>query len=146
MKSYCFSHTAQWISFTSLGDIPSPTSEPQTWPLAAILALVSCRRLLCAGSFLHTVLLCCAVPSLLGMPNSLWPHELWPSRLLCPWGFSGQEHWSVLHQLKGGQHLGRRWEASAGVRWARPHSGPRHSQQLTRRKQLVLPWAPQRPG
>ena len=96
MKSYCFSHTAQWISFTSLGDIPSPTSEPQTWPLAAILALVSCRRLLCAGSFLHTVLLCCAVPSLLGMPNSLWPHELWPSRLLCPWGFSGQEHWSVL--------------------------------------------------
>ena len=50
MKSYCFSHTAQWISFTSLGDIPSLTSEPQTWPLAAILALVSCRRLLCAGS------------------------------------------------------------------------------------------------
>ena len=24
------------------------------------------------------------------------PHRLWPTRLLCPWGFSRQEHWSGL--------------------------------------------------
>ena len=31
--------------------------------------------------------------------NSLWPHGLQPSRLLCPWGFSRQEHWSGFHAL-----------------------------------------------
>ena len=30
------------------------------------------------------------------MPNSLWPHEQEPARLLCPWGFSRQEYWSGL--------------------------------------------------
>ena len=24
------------------------------------------------------------------------PHVLWPTRLLCPWGFSRQEYWSGL--------------------------------------------------
>ena len=28
--------------------------------------------------------------------ESLWPHGLQPTRLLCPWGFSRQEHWSGL--------------------------------------------------
>ena len=28
MKSYCFLHIAQWISFTSPGDIPSPSRNP----------------------------------------------------------------------------------------------------------------------
>ena len=28
--------------------------------------------------------------------DSLWPHGLEPSRLLCPWGFSRQEYWSGL--------------------------------------------------
>ena len=28
--------------------------------------------------------------------NSLQPHGLWPTRLLCPWGFSRQEYWSGL--------------------------------------------------
>ena len=28
--------------------------------------------------------------------NSLWPHGLQPTRLLCPWGFSRQEYWSGL--------------------------------------------------
>ena len=28
--------------------------------------------------------------------NSLCPHELWPTRLLCPWGFSRQGYWSGL--------------------------------------------------
>ena len=27
---------------------------------------------------------------------TLRPHGLWPSRLLCPWAFSGQEYWSGL--------------------------------------------------
>ena len=30
------------------------------------------------------------------MSNSLWPHELYPARLLCPWGFSMLEYWSGL--------------------------------------------------
>ena len=28
------------------------------------------------------------------LSDSLWPHELAPARLLCPWGFSRQEYWS----------------------------------------------------
>ena len=28
--------------------------------------------------------------------KSLWPYELQPTRLLCPWGFSRQEYWSGL--------------------------------------------------
>ena len=28
--------------------------------------------------------------------NSLEPHGLWPSRLLCPWDFPRQEYWSGL--------------------------------------------------
>ena len=28
--------------------------------------------------------------------DSLWPHGLSPTRLLCPWGFSRQEYWSGL--------------------------------------------------
>ena len=30
------------------------------------------------------------------MPNSLRPHGLHPTRLLCPWGFSREECWSGL--------------------------------------------------
>ena len=30
------------------------------------------------------------------MSDSLWPHGLQPSRLLCPWGFSRLEYWSGL--------------------------------------------------
>ena len=30
------------------------------------------------------------------MPNSLRPHGLQPTRLLCPWGFSKQEYWNGL--------------------------------------------------
>ena len=28
--------------------------------------------------------------------DSLWPHGLYPIRILCPWGFSRQEYWSGL--------------------------------------------------
>ena len=30
------------------------------------------------------------------MSDSVWPYELQPTRLLCPWGFSRQEYWSGL--------------------------------------------------
>ena len=36
----------------------------------------------------------CAMCS--GMSDSLWPHDLHPARLFCPWGFSRQEYWSGL--------------------------------------------------
>ena len=38
----------------------------------------------------------CAVLSHSIMSNSLKPHGLQPTRLLCPWGFSRQEYWSGL--------------------------------------------------
>ena len=36
------------------------------------------------------------------MSDSLWPHGLQPSRLLCPWGFSRQEYWRGYHALLQG--------------------------------------------
>ena len=39
---------------------------------------------------------CCAVLSLSVVSDSLQPHGAQPTRLLCPWGFSRQEHWSGL--------------------------------------------------
>ena len=36
------------------------------------------------------------VLSRLVVSDSLRSHELWPARLLCPWGFSRQEYWSGL--------------------------------------------------
>ena len=42
----------------------------------------------------NLILLCCAIHSV--MSNSLWPHGLYHSRLLCLWGFSRQEYWSGL--------------------------------------------------
>ena len=39
---------------------------------------------------------CCAVLRRSVLSASLWPHGLQPARLLCPWGFSRQEHWSGL--------------------------------------------------
>ena len=38
----------------------------------------------------------CAVLSRSVMSDSLQPHGLQPTRLLCPWGFSRQEYWSGL--------------------------------------------------
>ena len=41
----------------------------------------------------------CLCPSVLSrsvVSDSLRPHELQPTRLLCPWGFSRQEYWSGL--------------------------------------------------
>ena len=48
-----------------------------------------------AAYFLHTRH-SCAVLRCLVVSDSLQPYGLWPSRLLCPWGFSRREYWSVL--------------------------------------------------
>ena len=34
--------------------------------------------------------------------DTLWPHRLQPSRLLCQWGFPRQEYWSGFHTLLPG--------------------------------------------
>ena len=39
---------------------------------------------------------CCAVLSHSVVSDSLWPCELQPARLLCPWGLSTEEYWSRL--------------------------------------------------
>ena len=44
----------------------------------------------------HYVLLCCAVLSPWVLSKSLGPHGLWPTRLLCVWGYSRWEYWSGL--------------------------------------------------
>ena len=38
----------------------------------------------------------CAVCLVTQLCLTLWPHGLQPTRLLCPWGFSRQEYWSML--------------------------------------------------
>ena len=43
-----------------------------------------------------TLILCCAVLSHSVVSDSLQPHVLQPSRLLCPSGFSRQEYWNGL--------------------------------------------------
>ena len=40
--------------------------------------------------------ICAAVLCRSAVSSSLGPHGLWPTRLLCPWGFSRQEYWSGL--------------------------------------------------
>ena len=58
----------------------------QAWPKVLISYLNLC--ILIFLNFLYV----CSVVSV--MSNSLWPHGLQPSRLLCPWWFSKQEYWS----------------------------------------------------
>ena len=47
---------------------------------------------------------CCAVLSRPVMSNFLWPHGLYPTRLLCPWGFSMQVYWSWFSCHPPGNH------------------------------------------
>ena len=46
--------------------------------------------------------MCCAVLSCPVVSDSLRPHGLWPTRLLCPWEFSRQEYWSGLQCIPPG--------------------------------------------
>ena len=49
----------------------------------------------CSLSFYFLKSAVCCVLSRLVASDSLWPHGLYPARLLCQWGFSRQEYWSV---------------------------------------------------
>ena len=60
---------------------------------------VSFRRTAKWFSFLY---MCCAGLSCSVMSNSLRPHNLQLTRLLCPWGFSRQEYWNGLPCLPSG--------------------------------------------
>ena len=55
-------------------------NETQTIVLLGF-SYILCPSLMCVLS--HSV-----------VSDSLWPHRLQPSRLLCPWGFPRQEYWS----------------------------------------------------
>ena len=57
----------------------SSTTEPAEKPTVQHLVIVESKKESVSGS---------------GVSNSLWPQGLCPARLLCPWGFSRQEHWS----------------------------------------------------
>ena len=43
------------------------------------------KEIMPAGLFSHSI-----------GSDSMWPHDLKPTRLLCPWGYSRQEYWSEL--------------------------------------------------
>ena len=60
----------------------------------------------------------CAVLSCSVVSDSLWPHGLQPTRLLCPRGFSRQEHWSGLPCLLQGTFPSR--ESNPGLPHCRP--------------------------
>ena len=42
-----------------------------------------------------------AVRSCSVVSHSLWPSGLYPTRLLCPWGFSGKNEWVAIFLLQG---------------------------------------------
>ena len=46
--------------------------------------------------FVQCISLLCCMHSHLVVSDSLWPHGLQPTRLLCLWEFSRQEYWSGL--------------------------------------------------
>ena len=56
----------------------------------SIVDLQYCISLRCTAKWFIYVLSCSI------MSNSLWPHGLQPTRLLCPWGFSRHEYESGL--------------------------------------------------
>ena len=60
------------------------------WPIAPGKIVTEDRN----SRMTFIALTTCAVLSRSVMFDSLWPHGLWPIRLLCPWGFSEQEYWN----------------------------------------------------
>ena len=76
-----------------------------TYPFASVTGVNLCSFFQnnpnTRGATIDSTTMCvlsCSVVS-----DSLWPHELLPIRLLCPWGFSRQEYWSVLPCLPPGE-------------------------------------------
>ena len=75
--------TATWLSVRDAYDMPGTLlSTPR--PFHSNRSHSSPLRWTCV----------CSVVS-----DSLWPHGLQPVRLLCPWGFSRQEYWSLRGDL-----------------------------------------------
>ena len=60
------------------------------WMCHILSCLGPLFMLLCLSGISSINTLCCVFSPL----DSLWPHGLQPTRLLCPWGFSRQEYWS----------------------------------------------------
>ena len=60
----------------------------------ACVCMCGCKP--CMYIFSSLILMCFAVLSCSVVSDSLRPHGLQPSRLLCPWGLSRQEYWSGL--------------------------------------------------
>ena len=90
-------HQAPLLQARILEWVALPTSRRSSWPGIKPAPLKSTAL---AGRFFttsiirkaqqyHLCVLTCSV-----MSDSLWPHGLQPTRLLCPWQFSGQEYWS----------------------------------------------------
>ena len=73
-----------------------------TWGMAGVSAgnaKASSHTVVVQGSFPTVALfgeMTVCVLSLSVVSNSVRPLGLWPTRLLCPWGFSRQEYWSGL--------------------------------------------------
>ena len=56
--------------------------------------------------YLPCVCVCvCVCVSRSVMSNSLWPHGLWPAKLLCSWNFSGRNTGNYCHFLLQGIFL-----------------------------------------
>ena len=62
---------------------------------------VEVRRQNSRGDSLHEIM-CCAVPSCSVMSDSLLPHGLWPTRILCPWESPGKNTGVGCHALLQG--------------------------------------------
>ena len=62
---------------------------------------VEVRRQNSRGDSLHEIM-CCAVPSRSVMSDSLLPHGLWPTRILCPWESPGKNTGVGCHALLQG--------------------------------------------
>ena len=73
-----------------------------TWGMAGVSAgnaKASSHTVVVQGSFPTVALfgeMTVCVLSLSVVSDSVRPLGLWPTRLLCPWGFSRQEYWSAL--------------------------------------------------
>ena len=90
-----------WLSYwtTKIYLTQAHTYRPPYLGILAWMGVFSRAEAEEFGSSLYSVYNCdlyCAVLRHSVMSNSLQPHELQPSRLLCPWEFSRQAYWSGL--------------------------------------------------
>ena len=90
-REHRLSSCGAWASlFCSIWDLLGLESEP----VSCVPAEPQGEPEVCFKLFFFTM--CCAVLRRSVMSDSLQPQGMQPARLLCPWGFSWQEHWSGL--------------------------------------------------